>query len=216
MKQALFSRINLALAAALVAVTLAGYLLVPAGMMLPIHWGPSGEADAFWPRDSALLMAPVAAVVLSALMAFIGNRAGPEQIASSKHAFATVIPVMTGLMLAIQSSIVLIGLGYPDQMVRVITLCLGVMLILLGNVMPKTQPNAIAGVRLPWIMNDPALWRATQRLTGMLFVAGGIVLVVCALLVQHPTWLIVALLAAFLVPLLVGGIYSYRLANHTR
>ncbi|MBT1155816.1 SdpI family protein [Aminobacter anthyllidis] len=216
MNQALFSRINLALAAALVVVTLAGYLLVPAGMPLPIHWGPSGEADAFWPRNTALLLAPVAVVVLSALLAVIGNRAGPEQMASSKHAFATVIPVMTGLMLAIQSSIVLIGLGYPDQMVRVITLCLGVMLILLGNVMPKTQPNAIAGVRLPWIMNDPALWRATQRLTGLLFVAGGMMLVICAMLVRQPTWLIVALLAAFLVPLVVGSVYSYRLAHRMR
>ncbi len=215
MKQALFSRINLTLAAALVVVTLAGYVLVPADMMLPIHWGASGEADAFWPRDSALLLAPVAVVVLSALMAFIGNRAGSEQMASSKHAFSTVIPVMTGLMLAIQGSIVLIGLGYPDQMVRVITLCLGVMLILLGNVMPKTQPNAIAGVRLPWIMNDPALWRATQRLTGVLFIAGGILLVVCAMLVRHPTWLIVALLAAVLVPVVVSSLYSYRIARRS-
>ncbi|GAA2841516.1 putative membrane protein [Aminobacter aminovorans] len=215
MKQALFSRINLALAAALAAVTLAGYLLVPAGSMLPIHWGPSGEADSFWPRNTALLLAPVAVIVLSALLAFIGNRAGPEQMASSKHAFGTVIPVITGLMLAIQSSIVLIGLGYPDQMVRVITLSLGVMLLLLGNVMPKTQPNAIAGVRLPWIMNDPALWRATQRLTGMLFVAGGILLVVCASLVQHPAWLIVALLAAFLVPLTVGSFYSFLIARRS-
>jgi uncharacterized membrane protein len=216
MKQALFSRINLALVAALVAVTLAGYLSVPAEMLLPIHWGPSGEPDAFWPRDTALLLAPAAVVVLSALFAFIGSRVGAEQMASSKHAFATLIPVMTGLMLAIQGSIVLIGLGYPDQMVRVITLSLGVMLMLLGNVMPKTQPNAIAGVRLPWIMNDHALWRATQRLTGILFVAGGFVLVACAIVVQHPTWLIVALLAAFLVPVAVGGFYSYRLAHRTR
>jgi uncharacterized membrane protein len=136
-------------------------------------------------------------------------------MASSKHAFSTVIPVMTGLMLAIQGSIVLIGLGHPDQMVRVITLCLGVMLILLGNVMPKTQPNAIAGVRLPWIMNDPALWRATQRLTGVLFIAGGILLVVCALLVRHPTWLIAALLGAVLVPVVVSSLYSYRIARRS-
>lgn len=215
MKQALFSRINLALAAALVAVTLAGYLLVPAGMLLPIHWGPSGEPDAFWPRNLALLLAPAAVVVLSALLAFIGMRVGEDHVAASRHAFATVIPVMTGLMLAIQSSIVLIGLGYPDQMVRVITLSFGVMLILLGNVMPKTQPNAIAGVRLPWIMNDPVLWRATQRLTGMLFLAGGIVLVACAILVSHPTWLIAALLAAFLVPIAIGGFYSYRIAHRS-
>ena len=142
----MFSRINLALVASLAGVAFSGYLLAPAERQFPIHWRPRGEADAFWPRNTALLLAPAVVAVLSVLFAFIGNRAGAEQIASSKRAFAMLIIIMTGLMLAIQSSAVLIRLGYPDQAVRVITLSLGVMLILLGNVTPKTQPNAIAGV----------------------------------------------------------------------
>lgn len=215
MNRALFSHTNLVLVAALAAVTLVGYVLIPADMRLPIHWGPNGEADAFWPRNAALLVAPAMVVVLSVLFVLIGSRVSADQIASSKHAFAVVIPAMTGLALAIQSAIVLIGLGYPDQMVRVITIAIAVMLILMGNVMPKTLPNPIAGVRLPWIMNDPALWRATQRLTGMLFLAGGVLLLLCAMLVHEPFWLFVALLAAMLVPLAVGGIYSYRLAQRS-
>lgn len=215
MNRALFSHTNLVLVAALAAVTVAGYVLIPADMRLPIHWGPSGEADAYWPRNAALLVAPAMVVVLSVLFVLIGSRVSADQTASSKHAFAVVIPAMTGLALAIQSAIVLIGLGYPDQMVRVITIAIAVMLILMGNVMPKTQPNPIAGVRLPWIMNDPALWRATQRLTGMLFLAGGVLLLLCAMLVHEPFWLFVALLAAMLLPLAVGGIYSYRLAHRS-
>lgn len=215
MNQALFSRINLVLFAALAVVTLAGYALIPADMRLPIHWGPSGEPDAFWPRNAALLMAPAMVAALSALLALFGRRVDKAEIASSKHAFATVIPALTGLALAIQSAIVLIGLGYPDQMVRVITIAIAVMLILLGNIMPKTQPNRLSGVRLPWIMNDPALWRATQRLTGLLFVAGGVLLLVCAMLVQKPIWLFIALLGAVLVPLVAGSFYSYRLAHRS-
>ncbi|PWK64110.1 SdpI family protein [Aminobacter sp. AP02] len=215
MNQALFSRTNSVLLAALAAVTFAGYALIPADMSLPIHWGPNGEPDTFWPRNAALLMAPAMVMVLSLLFTLVGRRVDQSQIASSKHAFATVIPAMTGLALAIQSAIVLIGLGYPDQMVRVITIAIAVMLILLGNVMPKTQPNTLSGVRLPWIMNDPALWRATQRLTGLLFVAGGTLLLLCAVLVKEPVWLFIALLAAVLTPIAIGSLYSYRLAHRS-
>lgn len=106
----------------------------------------------------------------------------------------------------------LIGLGYPDQMVRIITFAIAILLILMGNVLPKTQVNTLAGLRLPWIMKDHALWRATQRLTGILFVAGGVMLLLCAL-VRQPMWLFIALLAAVLVPVVAGGLYSYRLAR---
>ncbi|WP_164125602.1 SdpI family protein, partial [Stenotrophomonas maltophilia] len=79
----------------------------------------------------------------------------------------------SGLALAIQAGVVLIGAGYPDLMVRIISLGIGVMLILLGNVLPKTQPNRLAGLRLPWAGTDPAEWRATQRLTGILMMLCG-------------------------------------------
>lgn len=212
MNQALFSRINLVLLAALIVVTLAGFVLVPAETRLPIHWGPSGQPDAFWPRNAALLVAPAMVVALSALFAVVGRLADAENVASAKHAWATVVPAMTGLVLAIQAAIVLIGLGYPDQMVRIITFAIAILLILMGNVLPKTQVNTLAGLRLPWIMKDHALWRATQRLTGILFVAGGVMLLLCAL-VRQPMWLFIALLAAVLVPVVAGGLYSYRLAR---
>ncbi len=215
MNQALCSRINIALWAFLVAVTATGYALIPPGTLLPIHWGPNGQPDALWPRDTALLIAPVLALLVSAVLYLVGRFAPAAQIEASRHAWRTVIPALTALFLVIQGGITLIGLGYPDQMVRIICLALGMMLILFGNIMPKMQPNGLAGIRLPWL-SEPHVWRATQRLGGMMFIIGGLILLAGALVVSNPVWLLVLLLVALAIPLVVTTIYSYRMAHSGR
>ena len=212
MNQALFSRTNIALWIAIALATAAGYVLVPAGEALPIHWGPSGQPDAFWPRDAALLVLPVLGFAVTLLFFMLGKFAPQAQLQASRHAWRTVVPALTGLFLLLQGGIVLIGLGYPDQMVRVICIGLGAMLILLGNIMPKTQPNGLAGIRLPWLA-DAAAWRSTQRLGGIMFMSGGAVLLVSTLLVADPILLFGVLAACLAVPLIVTTLYSYGLVR---
>ncbi len=212
MTRAILSRINLGLWTALVAVTLGGYLLIPSGSWLPVHWGPSGEPDAFWPRNLALLMPPLIGLATTIVFWAVGRFAPPAQLEASRHAWRTVVPALTGLFLTIQSGIVLVGLGYPDLMVRMICIAIGVMLVLLGNIMPKMQPNGLVGIRLPWL-GDAVVWQKTQRLGGVLFLAGGLMLISCAAFFREPMYMLAALLAALLVPLLGTTIYSYRMAH---
>lgn len=212
MNRALFSPINMGLWFALAVVTLGGYLLIPAGTWLPVHWGPSGEPDVFWPLELALLMAPL--IALAATLAFwaLGRIAPPVQLDASRHAWRTVVLALTGLSFTIQAAIVLIGLGYPDLMVRMICVAIGLLLVLLGNVMPKIRQNGLVGIRLPWL-GDAAVWQKTLRLGGVLFVAGGLVLLAGAAFLSEPMYLLIALLVALLLPLLGTTVYSYRLAH---
>jgi uncharacterized membrane protein len=142
----------------------------------------------------------------------VGRFAPPAQLEASRHAWRTVVPALTGLFLTIQSGVVLVGLGYPDLMVRMICVAIGVMLVLLGNIMPKMQRNGLAGIRLPWL-GDAVIWQKTQRLGGLLFMAGGCVLLACTALLGEPMYMLTALLVALLVPLVGTTIYSYRMAH---
>lgn len=208
MSPMLFSRFNLALWAMLALVTLAGHVLVPAGAVLPVHWGLNGQPDAFWPRSAALAVAPAMVVVNAAIFGLVGRFAPPDQLAAGKHVLAVAVLTVSGLALAIQAGIVLIGAGYPDMMVRIISLGIGLMLILLGNVLPKTRPNRLAGLRLPWMSQEPAAWRATQRLTGVLMMLGGADLLLCGLIVAEARWLAAAIAVAVLLPAIVGTVYG--------
>ena len=212
MNQAILSRTNLGLWGALIVVTFGGYMLIPSGSWLPVHWGPSGEADAFWPRDLALLIPPATGLATTLGFWGLGRFVPHAQLEASRHAWRTVVPALSGLFLTIQFGILLVGLGYPDPMVRMISVTVGVMLILLGNILPMMRPNSLAGIRLPWHV-DAILWQRTQRLGGILFVAGGLILLACAAFLGEPVHLFAALVAALLVPVVSVTIYSYRMAK---
>jgi len=205
--------LNLGLVAILATATAAGFVLVPAGTTLPVHWGITGEADGFLPRDAALLMLPLVALLVLALLVGAQRLAGEQRRQASRFAIAAVVPGLLALFTAIQVGTVMIGSGVDVDMVRVIVGGVGALFIVLGNVMPKTQPNWIAGIRLPWTLSDPVNWQATHRVGGLLMMAGGAAIVLAAILTGHPMTLLAVTLAGVFLPVVVTTIYSYRLSR---
>lgn len=203
------------LLAAFVLVTGFGFWAIPAGTELPVHWGLDGEPDRFWSRDWALSIAAVAVLATIAVSFAVEGFGSNRQIAAGRHVSRTVVLGLTALFAAVQTTIILIGLGAEVPMPRVLALGLGLLSIVIGNVLPKSQPNGFAGIRLPWTLASPTNWSATHRLTGWLMMMAGAVLVLLALATSHPTALVLATLAAMLLPALAGTIYSYRMARRT-
>ena len=209
----IFSPLTFILLAAFAIVTILGFFLIPADVILPVHWGPGGVADGFMERDGALLMIATIVVVLLIAFTLAASFLPKKQTEPGRHVVRVLVPAMLALFLSIQTGTVLIGMGQEVDMVRIITLAISLLLVVLGNVMPKTQPNAYAGLRLPWTIADAANWQATHRLTGLLTLLAGLALAVVAVLGASPLILIIALLTAVFVPLLVGSAFSYRLSK---
>lgn len=205
--------LNLGLVAILAIATAAGFILVPAGTTLPVHWGITGEADGFLPRDAALLMLPLIALLVLALLVGAQRLAGEQRRQASRFAIAAAVPALLALFTAIQVGTVLIGSGVDVDMVRVIVVGVGALFIVLGNVMPKTQPNWIAGIRLPWTLSDPVNWQATHRVGGLLMMAGGAAIVLAAIVTGHPVALLAITLVGVFLPVAITTIYSYRLSR---
>jgi uncharacterized membrane protein len=211
----LFTPIRIALLVALAATFAAGLLLVPTGTMLPVHWGVSGEADGFLPREWALLMPVLLVLFVWGIFYAVGRFARPSDAAAGRHTTGVVITALTGLALVIEAATVLIGIGVAVNMVQIIGLALGVLLVVLGNAMPKSQPNSFAGLRLPTTLGDPGNWQATHRLTGLLCIISGLVLITAAVLLPAPA-LIWWLLGCVFAPILIGVVYSLRYAGQLK
>lgn len=207
MTSVLRSPLVLPLAAALAGATVTGYFNIPAGTQLPVHWSVDGAADAFWPRDRALLMAPAGATVVLALMVFADRFAPGRQ--AGRHVAAAASTGIIALFAMIQNVIVLSGLGIDVPMVRVIAFAMGLLSIVIGNVMPKSQPNGIAGPRLPWTLANPANWAATHRFTGRLMLVSGGILMLAALMLDAGRLLAAVTISAFMLPFGLGSAYSY-------
>lgn len=210
------SPLNLVLLAIGLAATIAGFLFVPMNLDLPVHWGLNGQVDGMLPRNWALLQLPVIVTSIWALFWAIARYGNKERQQASTYVLNVALTAITGLMVLIQILIVLVGLGVAVDVVKALVTGIALMQVALGNIMPKSQPNSVAGIRIPSTLNDAANWQATHRLTGLLLIAGGVALFVTALLVPASPALILAILASILVPLLLGSIYSLVLAARVR
>ena len=202
-----FTPLRLLLLAALFVALVAGFILVPAGATLPVHWGLDGEADAFLPRDLALLMPAAAVALVWGIFLVVSRIARPADIDAGRYVTAVTLTALTAMFLVIEIVLVLIGIGTPVNAVQVVALAIGVLLVVLGNAMPKSRPNSFAGIRMPTTLRDPANWQATHRLGGVLCIVGGLVLLVAALLVPAPQ-LMWWLAGCVLVPVLTAAGYS--------
>jgi uncharacterized membrane protein len=99
------------------------------------------------------------------------------------------------------------ALGYELRVERIMPCFIGLLLIVIGNYLPKTKQSYTMGIRIPWTLNSEENWNRTHRLAGFLWVLGGLYFIVMSFFGWN--------MAAFLIPLFiivfVPIIYSYLL-----
>jgi uncharacterized membrane protein len=69
---------------------------------------------------------------------------------------------------------------------RVVPLMLGLVMVSVGNLLPRTRPNLAIGIRTRRTLADRACWIQTHRAAGYLVVVAGVVVAVSALTLPRP------------------------------
>jgi uncharacterized membrane protein len=212
-RKPLVTRFHLLVFVVLAAIAVVAFYKIPAGVDLPVHWGFDGKPDEVWPRVPALLVFPGLGVVLIGLFAAIGRLAAPAQLDPGRYILEAALTGVLGLFCAIEFAMILLGIGSDIDMIRVIAFAVAVLLVLIGSALPRSQPNAYAGIRLPWTLHDADAWRAAHRLAGVLYLIAGVALGVLAWLRPEPPELLPGMLAAVLLPPVIGGLFSLMRAR---
>ena len=217
MTKTLFTPVNIGLLVLIALVTILGYLFTPVGVPLPVHWGFDGVPDNYLPREYALLSAPALAIGLIIVFAVIGRYGARGSTEKGAAVIGAASTAMLLIALGLQGATVLIGMGYGISMMQVVASGLAALAVLLGNALPKSQPNAYAGIRIPSTLNDPANWQATHRLTGILLIVGGAIALIASLLLPPGALMFSVALGGLVVPMLIGVVYSIAMARrHAR
>ena len=84
----------------------------------------------------------------------------------------------------------------------------GLLFMVIGNYLPKVKQNNTIGIRVIWTLQDEENWNATHRFSGKLWVASGVLCMLCGLFGESIAALvlyIVSIMAAAIVSIL----YSY-------
>lgn len=101
------------------------------------------------------------------------------------------------------------NLNYLPFDINVVTnVLLGILLIVMGNYLPKTKLNSTVGVRTPWSMQNDIVWAKSNRFGGMVGVFSGLLIIVQALLIKGmtSTFISVGIIVLFAI---ISTIYSY-------
>jgi len=194
----------------LIALTIWGFVALPLDEALPIHWDIAGTPDRFAPAPMALLLAPALTAAIIAIFWVLRRVSTPQQREARVHVEDAIVVTMTALAIVLQSAIILIGLGMDVDIIRVIALALAAVFVVLGNVLPKSRRNALAGIRIPPALADDANWQATQRFGGWLYVVAGLSLGILAFMTNNQVVLLVSVIAAAVIPALAATVFSYR------
>lgn len=112
-----------------------------------------------------------------------------------------IIPTLT---LVVCTATYAIALGAAVDIGFVVCLGIGILLIALGNLMPKAKQNYSFGVKTPWSLDDPENWSRSNRVAGWCMVIAGVVIVLTSFL-KNP-WILVP---AFILSVMVPTVYSY-------
>ena len=208
-KGLLWNAIILAAMGVLAVVTVSA---LPGGEAIPVHFGPDGQPDRYGSRAEVVLAFAVllgtTALVAGLLAVLPSILPKADKVAQFERVYLTVwlgTTVFMALVTAWVASAFLTGeAAHP----KLLLLGIPLLIVWLGNLMPKMRPNWIMGVRTPWTLTSDEAWLRTHRVTGRAMVGCGLLGAVGVVFSTVP-WAIGYAVASGLLPLLFGVGYSY-------
>ena len=183
-------------------VTLAALLVLPAE--IPMHYNAAGEVNR-WGSKYEMLLLPLMTLLMGIFLLKVsrwseqkapGNRTAVLAIGCGA---LLVFNVMTVVFLVKAYRIAVQGTGLELSVSRILFGVTGLLLVCLGNVMPKIRRNGWCGVRTAWTMENDENWRRSQIVGGGVMMAFGLVLAVGnALLTSEEASLVFSMLCVVL------------------
>ena len=96
-----------------------------------------------------------------------------------------------------------------DDLNRFVSVGIGALLVVLGNIMPKMRRNALFGLRTKWSMENDNVWQKSQRFGGITSVIAGFTMIILALLIPG-IWNVLVMTIVIVVWLILCIVASHR------
>lgn len=157
----------------------------------PGHVAPVGSAARWIDDASAAFLLPIAALTTDVLLRGLVAR-HPVEVEDSSAATSIYDAIMLrviAFLMAVHATMLAGSLGLligRPWASRVVPLMLGLTMMSVGNLLPRTRRNLAIGIRTTRTLSDRAVWIRTHRLIGHLVVITGLLVVLAAIAVPAP------------------------------
>ncbi len=194
---------------------------------VPMHYNLQAEIDRWGPKWELLLLPGIllgmglVTELAASAMERRGKSGGDGQQEAYRQSNVKVVRVIilsiallfTGIQFALLLGAAKASRGETDQapelLMRVVPVGVGLLMIVMGNVMPKTRRNSAVGFRCGWTQYNETTWRRGNRFAGMASIAAGLVMLLGGLLLPA-SWSVAVTLVPLPVMTVVCLIYAHR------
>ena len=174
--------------------------------MIASHWNVAGEVDGWVSKPMFVFGMPLLMVALM-LVGSIATATDPKNVNHSKKPLMLLYAIIPALSVILSTFTYCSALGVDVPMLNLGVAVVGSILVFVGNYLPKCKPNYTIGIKIMWTLNSDKNWVATHRFASKIWVAGGILVMLSALLPASVVpW---AAFAVFAVTAIAPMIYSF-------
>jgi len=172
------------------------------------HWDIHGRPNGWMGKEMGLLVIPVVNLGIWALFLCLPwldpkIRSNPSEHEQTVSVLGVWRFAMTAFLCLMSLLILAVAAGISVDMNRAVMNGILVLFLILGNTMGTLRPNYFAGIRTPWTLNDPEIWRATHRIGGRIMFYGSLLLMLLQFLLNSEQ-----LMTGFLVYMVGFAVWS--------
>lgn len=138
---------------------------------VPIHWNFNGEANSFAPKSWGVFLGPIINIALYLLLLIVPKidprRANFEKFGKVYRIIRSFLVVFLFYMIILTHAA---AMGYGVDVGIAMMYALLIFFIVIGNYIGNVKPNYFIGIRTPWTLENPEVWRVTHRFASKLWV----------------------------------------------
>lgn len=129
------------------------------------HWNFNGVPDGYSSKLIAAFGIPAFLFVINIITNFAIDKDVNNANNSKKILFIGkwIVPILS---VFVQTYIITYALGRKVNISTYVMLIQGLLIMLIGNYLPKCQPNNTIGIKTPWAIKNKENWKRTHRVSG--------------------------------------------------
>ena len=174
--------------------------------MVPSHWGPTGEVDAYSSKEFFVFGLPLLMLGLN-LLCTVASGLDPKNKNHEGKPLILVYAIIPALTILLSVVTYFVAFELPVPVLNMVIAAFGLMIVVIGNYLPKCKPSYTIGIKISWTLNSEKNWVATHRMAGKFWVIAGALIILTALLpAKLIIWFFIPILLALAI---VPFVYSY-------
>lgn len=176
---------------------------------VPLHWDENWQIDGYGSRYMFLILAFIPMAIYYGMS--LTKHIDPKRmnLEKRKKTYRLFQYGLTVFFLILAAFFEYSAFNPQQDGEQFVLLLLSVLLIGMGNYLPKVPQNYFLGIKTPWTLANEYVWKKTHKVCGYAFVIIGIIIALCGML--HFPYSYIVLLIGLVVITIGIYVYSYFL-----